>query len=122
MIRKTSIEAYKEIQSSGLLSKRRWQVYDILFQHGPLTRGEVDKKFREMFGHGQNYSNVSARLNELRECNVAEEIGTRKCPITNMNVILWDVTGKLPKKLSRPHRIKCKSCNGKGFFEQETLF
>lgn len=95
MIRDTSIEAFRTIQESGLLSRARWQVYEVLFHNGPATRGEVDLHYRKKYG-GQNYSNVSARLNELRDMGVVEELGTRECTVTGMQVIFWDVTSKLP--------------------------
>jgi len=39
--RDTSIEAYRTIKANGLLSKRRLQVYEYLFNHGPATAKEI---------------------------------------------------------------------------------
>lgn len=100
MIRNTSVDAYITIKNNGLLSAKRWIVYHILFEHGPLTGMEV-----------------RARLNELRALSVAEEQGVRVCSVTGMRVILWDVTQRLPVKFDTPNRHKCKSCGGKGYIE-----
>lgn len=41
MTRNTSVEAYHKIKEEGLIGKRQMQVYEILFEHGPLTNSEV---------------------------------------------------------------------------------
>ena len=40
-IRQTSIDCYNKIKAEGLLSKRRLEVYEILFHHGQLTANEI---------------------------------------------------------------------------------
>lgn len=40
-----------------------------------------------------------SRFTEMRDKGIIEEVGTRKCSITNKEVILYDVTDQLPKKL-----------------------
>ena len=96
MARDTSIEAYHKIKENGMLSSRRWEAYEILFHHGPMTCGELFSKsdLVNLKGYRQNYV---ARLGELRDLGVVTEVGTKKCSITGMNVILWDVTSNLPK-------------------------
>lgn len=109
MVRQTSVEAYKTIDKLGLLSLRRWQVYHSLFVHGPLTGGEVFVKCRDEFpGQFQKMlnSNVITRLGELREMGVVKEIGEKKCSISGQNVILWDVTADLPRKLDQKSKPK----------------
>jgi hypothetical protein len=95
--RKTSIDAYNEIESKGLLSERRWLIYKMLFKHGPLTCNEVFQKLRGETTF--NNPNIHARLNELRESGCIAEIGTRVCSVTKVNVLLWDVTERLPGKV-----------------------
>ena len=41
VVRSTSADAYRKIRDEGLLSERRWQVYDALFAHGPCTGMEL---------------------------------------------------------------------------------
>lgn len=98
MTRRTSIAAYHEIEFAGLLSKKRFEIYKILYKYGPLTYNEVFKKIVQRDSVIAS-ANVGARLNEMREMGVVEEAGERLCSITGMNVILWDVTDKLPTPL-----------------------
>jgi len=103
MVRKTSIDAYNKIVESGLVSKRRMEVYDVLFHKGPLTRSEIDAILQEREkGKPLPYrSHISSRLFELRGMNLVKEIGEKICKVTNMKVILWDVTDNLPSKLEK---------------------
>lgn len=95
-MRRTSIDAYNKIKAEGLLSQRRWQVYEILFQHGPLTAGEI-------FEHGLGIvkGSVCARLTELREMGIVYEYGEKKWSSTGHVGILWDVNDRLPEQYRR---------------------
>jgi hypothetical protein len=116
VIRDTSIEAFHKIKESGLLSQRRWQVYEILFDIGPATGSEVflEMRNRHTIGLPSN-SNTVARLGELRSMGVVKEIGTKVCPVSGQNVISWDVTSKLPVKFEKSEKVKCEHCNGRGY-------
>lgn len=120
MTRQTSIDAYNAIKDSGLLSKRRFEVYAVLFEHGPLTGGELSellpKKISRTIG-----SNVHARLSELTERGVVMEIGYRICSVSGQRVILWDVTNNLPSKIKKIKKQKCIRCGGKGFIEENRM-
>jgi hypothetical protein len=96
MTRKTSIEAYHEIKASGLLSKRRFEVYDALFHYGPMTQMETFVKLKHLSQH-----TVTPRFAELRKMGVIEEVGERACTVTGINVIAWDVTSSLPTQLPK---------------------
>lgn len=125
MTRQTSIQAYNMIKENGLLSRRRWEVYDVLFRHGPLTANEVFVKLQEEnIGPYNAASNSAARFSELRNSCVIYEVRERQCAVTGMNVIEWDVTDRLPLKLEKTKKIKCKSCDGKGYhsYAQAKLF
>ena len=106
MARDTSIQAYKEIEANGLLSQRRWDAYKLLFNHGPCTAMEL----RAFMPKGVVDSQIRARLNELRELGVAQELGTRKCILTGMEVIVWDVTSKIPKPIKKTPEQTCLMC------------
>jgi len=100
--RQTSIAAYHEIKDSGLLSRRRWEVYDVLFRKGPLTANEAFVAFAKESGRALLFdSNTRARFTELRDMGVAVELGVRQCSITGMTTILWDVTDRLPVALPK---------------------
>jgi len=115
-VRRTSLEAYTQIKESGLLSGRRWQVYDALYHHGPCTASELFYKMRNM--RNPSHSNVTTRLGELRDMGVAYEVRERLCSITGRNVIEWDVTERLPVKFEKTKRIKCAHCDGRGYIEE----
>jgi hypothetical protein len=112
-MRRTSIETYNKIAANGLLSQRRWEVYDALYAHGPCTSSELFQKMGDSQSHV--FGNIRARLNELRDLGVADELRERPCLITGQTVIEWDVTDRLPVKLEKPHREKCRQCAGKGY-------
>lgn len=117
MTRETSIEAYNKMKNEGLLSSRRWQVYDVLFKYGPMTTNELFKKL--MGSSSTNQPSLHSRLNELRKMGCVKELGTKVCTVTQMTVILWDVTSNLPTKFEKAKRIKCPHCDGKGYVQQE---
>jgi hypothetical protein len=94
-VRRTSIEVYREIEANGLLTERRFEVYRWLFHNGPATGGEVIVGISPQ-ARGSVLSQARARLNELRERGVVEELGTTICRVTGHEVILWDVTDHLP--------------------------
>lgn len=99
MNRQTSLDAYRKNEASGLFSRRRWEVYTWLFQHGPATAGRID---RGIFGQRSNRNNTANRLKELRVMGVTQEVGEAK-EITGETVILWDVTDAL----ARPYKRRC---------------
>ncbi len=97
MIRETSRMAYNFIKERGLLSKRRFQVYELVYTFGPLTMNQLLEKANMMYGN-KNSGVYSTRLSELRDVGCLQELGTTICPISKRKVILWDVTEKLPQK------------------------
>lgn len=93
VMRKTSAAVYNEIEKSGLLSHRRWQVYSTLFDIGPATAAEISDIDKGSFTNPAKGDNSHARLNELMKMGVVEEVGERTCRITGKNVNIYDVTG-----------------------------
>lgn len=85
-VRETSIEAFQQIESFGLLSKRRFEVYRALFEHGPCTINELyaKVKVRESYNVQVNFH---ARMGELRHLGVVKEVRTRPCTVTGQRVI-----------------------------------
>lgn len=111
LTRETSKEAYTKIKDSGLLSKRKWQVYDHVFVHGPVIARDVWKKIAPETSTGS----ICTRLSELREMGVVKEVGTKVDQATGMTVIEWDVTANLPRKLQKKKtvediRLICDMC------------
>jgi hypothetical protein len=103
-MRQTSIEAYNKIKQDGLLSKRRLQVYDVVYAKGPLTVVECCK----ILSNTMDTRSISPRFTELRNLGVFSEIGVRQCSVTGRNVILWDVTSLLPVKPKKRMTLKEK--------------
>ena len=102
--RKTSIECFSKIKQEGLLSKRRLQVYESIFNYAPCTASEVfnDKNLK---------TNQSGRFTELRDLGVIYEKGERLCRITGRNVIEWDLTDRLPINFKNKNKTKKQRIN-----------
>jgi hypothetical protein len=102
--RKTSIECFSKIKQEGLLSKRRLQVYESIFNYAPCTASEVfnDKNLK---------TNQSGRFTELRDLGVIYEKGERLCRITGRNVIEWDLTDRLPIDFKNKNKTKKQRIN-----------
>lgn len=117
MSRQTSIDVYHRIESEGLLSKRRFEVYALLYNHGPLTAAQVMKKYQTIYKPVLHSGSIATRLSELRNSGSAYEVKQDICPLTGNNVIFWDVTNKLPNKIVKKIRQKCSHCKGTGYAE-----
>lgn len=114
MTRRTSIEVYQKIKSEGLLSALRFTVYECLFNYGPLSQMETCK----YIGSKHQDRSIMPRFAELEKIGAIESIGEKKCSVTGRNVLIWDVTDRIPKKLIKEQKTKCLMCNGKGFLKQ----
>ena len=124
-VRPTSIETYHRVIESGLLSKRREQIYSILFKYGKdigLTGAETFHYFKDEFGGTiPTNSNVNTRLAELRDMGCVTEFDPRTCTKTGNDNYVWIANDNMPVKLVKPTRTKCLNCNGKGYHTQERL-
>lgn len=100
MTRRTSAQAYRRIEEDGLLSRRRWQVYDILYKHGPLTANEI-VRYARRYHPTANQTGFNARLSELKRIGVAVEVGEKPDAVSGQKCFLWDVTDALPLKLPK---------------------
>ena len=110
--RQTSRDAYNEIKSNGMLSKRRMEAYEVLFNYGPMTSNEV---FQLVNVNGDpNYRhNTNARMAELRTLGVIAEKGTKQCSISGNNCILWEVTSNIPMPPpKKPARLNAAALRG----------
>lgn len=107
MVRETSIEAYQKIKEEGLLSKRRLELYEYVFENGPCTARAAVKELSKKLGQevAISFSSYAARFSELRDAGVFSEVGETIDTETKHKVILWDVTKNLPVKLNKPRRI-----------------
>ena len=106
--RQTSIDCYNKIKSEGLLSKMRLKVYEAILRKAPCTSGEA---FATMTTKENQISQSRARFTELRELGVIYEVQNRKCSITGMSVIEWDLTDRLPIKIKSSNTTKKNRVN-----------
>lgn len=106
-MRQTSATAYNEIKNSGLLSKRRFEVYQALYLYGPMTANELIRHFKVHRPEG-NQTSYNARFSELERMGVIKEVGTKKDDVSGNECILWDCTDALPGKLVKLDRKKLK--------------
>lgn len=113
MTRKTSIDAFVQIQREGLLSKRRFEVYFVLYHYGPLTQNETSKLVMDA-----SQRSITPRFAELERSGVIEVVGKKLCNITGRRVTLWDVTASIPRKIKK-QKQKCTHCKGSGFEPKE---
>lgn len=97
MIRQTSIDTYHAIKQQGLLSNLRFEIYQVLFDHGPLTSGELWSEHLK----NQQRQSLTPRFAEMKELGVIFEAETRPCRMTGQTCIAWDVTSQLPKKIEK---------------------
>ena len=100
--RQTSIDCYNQIKANGLLSKRRFEVYEALLSSAPCTSSEAIRNAKTTFG----VFGVSSRFTELRDLGVIYEVRTRECTVTGRNVIEWDLTDRLPVNVKKSNKTK----------------
>lgn len=122
-VRETSRDAYHAIKENGLLSRRRFEVYEYLYLKGPSTAREM---YNSLCAGGKiNPSSYLSRLSELRDMGVVRELPDRKLdPETGQTVLVWEVIKeKLPVKFDRPVKKVCPTCKGSGLLiEQQACF
>lgn len=106
-MRSTSIATYNEIKASGLLSKRRFEVYDTLFHHGPMTANDLVRHFKAQ-NPDANQTGWNARFSELERMGAIKEVGTKKDLVSGNDCTLWDVTSELPVKLEKSSKGELK--------------
>ena len=101
MVRDTSKEIYNKIVSNGLLSKKRLQIYDIIYNLGSMTGSQVAQIYKENYNASQHSESIRNRITELTQQGVVKEVKTGDCAITGKKVLWFDVTSKLPVKIQR---------------------
>ena len=97
-VRDTSIDAYKKVVGSGLLSKKLIQAFTIIFRFGPMTSRLANQRFVEIFRTENNLNQFRALLTHLQNMDVIQTIEKVTCPISKRTVYNFDVTGRLPIK------------------------
>ena len=109
MVRSTSIEAYHDLINSDELGKKQKIVLQALIvanlKNGAVSAAELFNE--QLKGKNLVFSNVRARLSELRDMGVIEERDKRACAYTTRKVITWHFTGAKPERVNRiPKSLK----------------
>lgn len=115
MTRETSIEAFRQIEAEGLLTKLKLRVLRLLVENGPLTAREAYTL--EMKKTGKHiHDNFHQRFSELQRLGVVDCLPKRICRSSGRNAFEWKYNGGIPnkKKLSNKKQM-CLFCNGTGF-------
>ena len=109
MTQRTSIETYYEIKNSGLLSEKRWKVYDIFYQNNrPLTGAEVSQIYKANYPSSQHSETIRNRITELKEMGLLAEFEIVDCTFTGRKVYTFVTTNNLPEKLEKKETLNQK--------------
>lgn len=99
-MRHTSHEAYTTLKTNGFLTGLQAKVYEILYNYGPLTQGEV---WNEHLPEYQRHS-IAPRFAELEKMGVVATVDERPCRYSGVKGLEWDVTDRVPE--SKPVKVK----------------
>ena len=109
MTQRTSIETYTEIKNSGLLSEKRWKVYDIFYQlNRPLTGAEVSQIYKANYPSSQHSETIRNRITELKDMGLLAEFEIVDCAFTGRKVCTFITTNNLPEKLEKKETLNQK--------------
>lgn len=102
MIASTSMEAYREIEESGALTKMRLKALRGVYELKECTGAELDQwgMTDQSFGH------LHKRILELHKCRVIQRTGSRKCRVTGKRATTWAPTGTMPVFVAERPREK----------------
>lgn len=95
----TSIEAFKQIESSGLVSKLRLEVTRLIYEHPGLTQNELVEVYRQEGSRKRQDHSITPRFAELILRDVIQEEEIRECRITGRKVLTYGPTFRQAKPL-----------------------
>jgi len=108
MIRDTSIQTYNIIKENGILGQLQWEVYDYLFHNGPTYQQYLTIARNDLS------RSLSPRFAELERMGAIKEVGRTISQYTKHEVMLWDVTSNIPRKLDpQPAQLSRKKLEEK---------
>jgi len=106
-MKRTSIEAYNEIKESGLLGKRMFEVYSLIYKHGPISANDLIRVVRAK-GIDANQTGYNARFCELEQRGAIERSGFTVDILSRKRCNTYIVSGNLPvpplKRLGRDNQ------------------
>jgi len=107
MIKHTSLEAYRKVKESGILSKQREQVFEWFCEFAPCTINElinrVGDRHKPLFREPNHINKIPCQLQKHK---VIEPYTSRNCRVTGNLSEVWRLTGNDPVKIKRkkPYR------------------
>jgi len=89
-MRKTSLETFRKLIASRSLGRTYEVVIENLIRCRGLTAKEICKK--------AGRDGLWKRLSELKRLGLVEEVGVRKCSVTERPALVWRLAKKPPSK------------------------
>ena len=77
MQQKTSLDVYKKILASGLISKRRKEIVEILWEHTALTGNQISKIHKERHNTNSFSENVKNRYEHEKIAEIQRRLSDR---------------------------------------------
>jgi hypothetical protein len=104
MIRGTSVEIYYKLKAAGVLTNLRMQVFRCLVFNPSLTGAEV----HQIINASRKcwVSTVRARITELYETGFISAGNTRKCSVTDVKALTWDIMPEVPATYDPPQKVR----------------
>lgn len=96
--RQRSAEAYRQIRESGLVEKRKKEVFDLIWNHGPMTGAEVARRIKAKRNVWSQSESIRNRISDLRDMGLLIDVGGERDPDTGKMNTLWDWSGEMPEK------------------------
>ena len=81
MMQQSSLEAYQLI--TPVLPEKRYEVYQILLEHGPLTNKEIAEQLK------WTINRVTPRVKELRDMGIVHRVDQVCDPESGITVNVW---------------------------------
>ncbi len=106
MIRETQLEAWREINRSGLLKGRQLQVYNLVQEH--CETGVTRNQGIDILCKGTKIkpSSIGGRFTELHQMGLIQVIGQRKDPDSGFDNDVFIITDALPAKKKKEPKKK----------------
>ena len=98
-VRETSIDAYHDLVASGKVKTQKDRVFHFLQVSGKgMSRSELHELINA-YSKGMRLSSMTARVKELIDEGLLEDIQTRKCRVTKRTVHVLNIAHNTQLKL-----------------------
>lgn len=102
MVHYVSVNVYRQVLDSGILSQKRQRVYDIFFSNQiPMTGAEVAEKYKQAYPSAEHSETIRNRITELKAQGLVQEVGTTTCTKTQRQVSSFIITNSVGEPFTR---------------------